>query len=252
MPDSDASFFDHAYYRLLAPFHTEAGTRRETGAIRELLGLAQSDRILDLGCGWGRHAELLADAGHDVLGLDLSTDLLGRVRSRGGPDGRERVSGSLALVAGDMLRLPLADEGFDVVLNLATSLGLFLDDRTATRALTEARRVLRAGGRLLLEGMHREEVEPEFAHRDRWVLEDGTEVRVRRRLDPAGVSHEVLRWEGPEGTGEKRHSLRLRTGDEVLTLLQAAGLDVMASYGDWTGEPFRASSPRLIAVAGRP
>ncbi|MDX1674312.1 MAG: class I SAM-dependent methyltransferase [Longimicrobiales bacterium] len=252
MPASDPDFFDLAYYRLLAPFHTEAGARRETAAIRELLGLAQGDRILDLGCGWGRHTTLLAGAGHDVVGLDLSLPLLRRVRRRTGPDDHPGRAGTpLRLVAGDMLRLPLADERFDVVLNLATSLGLFLDDAPATRALAEARRVLRPGGRLLLEGMHREEVEPAYARRDGWMLEDGTEVRVRRRLDPTGVSHEVLRWEGPQGSGEKRHSLRLRTGEEVLTLLRAAGLAVLASYGDWTGEPFQASSPRLIAVAGR-
>lgn len=256
-PGSDPDFFDGAYYRLLEPFHTEADARFETAALRELLGLAQDDRVLDLGCGWGRHLRLLAAAGHDVTGIDLSVTLLRKGRTARGArlshDRDAAVGRDSPLVAGHMLRLPLAGETFDVVLNLATSLGLFLDDDTAARALAEARRVLRPGGRLLLEGMHRDDVESAFAERDRWVLDDGTEVRVRRRFDPdRGVSHEVLRWDGPEGTGVKRHSLRIRSGDEWTTLLESAGLRLLATYGDWGGEPFEAASPRYIALARRP
>ncbi|NIP81086.1 MAG: hypothetical protein GWM90_18450, partial [Gemmatimonadetes bacterium] len=64
-----ADLFDDDYVRLLAPFHPEGEARRETAAVRELLGLAQTDRILDLGCGWGRHLALLVQAGHRVVGV---------------------------------------------------------------------------------------------------------------------------------------------------------------------------------------
>jgi SAM-dependent methyltransferase len=246
-PAPGPGFFDDAYFRLLEPFHTEAESRHETAALRELLGLTQSDRILDLGCGWGRHTSLLDAAGHHVIGLDLSLALLRRVRWVGTPAGA-----GPPLVAGDMLRLPMADAAFDVVLNLATSLGLFTEDRSAVRALAEARRVLRPGGRFLLEGMHREDVEAAFAARDEWTLDDGTTVRARRRFDSVrGVSHEVLRWDGPAGAGEKRHSLRLRTAREVGALLASAGLEVVARWGGWAGEPFRSTAPRLIVLAAR-
>ncbi len=239
---ADPAFFDDAYVRILEPFHGEAEARRETGALRELLGLALDDRILDLGCGWGRHLALLADAGHSVVGLDLSPALLTRARSA--------ANHAAPLVAGDMRRLPLADAAFDVVINLATSLGLFLDDDTAVQALTEARRVLQPGGRFLLEGMHRADVEAGFAERDAWTLEDGTEVRARRRWDAErGVSHEVLRWDGPEGAGEKRHSLRIRTADETGALLDRAGFSVTDQYGEWSGAPFADDAPLMILLA---
>lgn len=254
---ADSDFFDAAYYRLLEPFHTEAEARYETAALRELLGLAQGDRILDLGCGWGRHLRLLAAAGHDVVGLDLSVPLLRRARRRDVDDGPDSETGEdsepprrVPLVAADMRTLPLADETFDAILNLATSLGLFTADPPAVRALAEMARALRPDGKLLLEGMHRADVEAHFASRDAWTLRDGTRVRVRRRFDPRrGVSHEVMRWDGPEGKGRKRHSLRIRTADEVERLLEAAGLRLDARYGGWDGRPFRPDAPRLIAVA---
>lgn len=253
----DAAFFDHAYYRLLEPFHTEEDARYETASLRELLGLAQSDRILDLGCGWGRHLALLGEAGHHVTGVDLSLELLGRAR-RASEDRIDSESPAAAsspaadLVAGDMRRLPLADRSFDVVINLATSLGLFLDDQDAVKALQEAHRVLRPRGRLLVEGMHRADVEAAFAERDGWTLDDGTEVRARRRWDPdRGVSHEVLRWDGPAGSGAKRHSLRVRNRDEMVGLVTEAGFSTTTTYGDWGGSGFHQGAPRLIVVADR-
>lgn len=247
MVRADADFFDDAYHRLMAPFHPEAETRREVAALREVLALSQDDAVLDLGCGWGRHLRLLAEAGHRVVGVDLSPALLRRART--GPR-------RLRLVAGDMRRLPFADASFDAVFNLATSLGLFLDDRDAVGALAEARRVLRPAGRLLIEGMHRDDVVAGYAERDAWTMEDGTEVRVRRRFDAVrGVSHEVLRWSGPHGAGAKRHSLRPRTATELVGLVEAAGLEVAGAYGGWAMERFGRESERLVLVcaeAGAP
>ena len=249
-PAAPAGFFDDDYHRVLAPFHNEADARREAAALRELLGLAQDERVLDLGCGWGRHLALLAEAGHDVVGLDLSVALLRRARAHA--HARADAPG-LDLVAADMRSVPLADAAFDVVLNLATSLGLFLDDDPALAALREVHRVLRPGGRLLLEGMHRDDVVASFAPRVRWWLEDGTEVRARRRFDAlSGISREVLRWRSPDGQrGEKRHALRLRTATELARLLDAASLEIEAAFGDWGGAEFRRDSERLIVLARR-
>lgn len=256
-PAAPPDFFDADYRRLLAPFHPEEDARRETAALREILALAQDDRILDLGCGWGRHLSLLAHAGHDVTGLDLSPALLAEVPRLppGVPEGRDPRGAAARVppvVAADIRAIPLADGSFDVVLNLATSLGLFLSDDAAALALREARRVLRPGGRLLLEGMHREDVEAGFAPRVRWFLADGTEVRARRRWDAArAISEEVLRWRGPAGAGEKRHTLRIRAASETAALVERAGLTVAEVLGDWDGSEWDRTSPRVILVARR-
>jgi SAM-dependent methyltransferase len=247
-----ADFFDDDYHRLIAPFHPEAETRREVAALREMLAIAQDDHILDLGCGWGRHLEVLREAGHRVVGLDLSHALLRRAFDASGSGPGDAPGTRPTLVAADMRRLPFPDRSFDVVLNLATSLGLFMEDENALAALGEAARVLRPGGRILVEGMHRDDVVASFAARDRWTLPDGTEVRARRRFDPLrGVSHEVLRWTGPAGAGVKRHSLRLRNATELAALVAAAGLTLRAAYGGWEEESLVLDSDRLILVAER-
>lgn len=241
------TYFDETFYHLHEDLFPEEESRYEVAAIKELLGLPDDARILDVPCGWGRHTNLFPSAGMRSFGADLSFDLLKRAA-----DSAREATLPIRYAAADVRYLPFRDESFDAVINVFTSLGLFLEDAEDIRALSEARRVLRPGGRFLLESMHRDDVVCSYAERDRWRLPNGIEVRVRRRFDPvAGISYERLRWRWGEREGEKRHALRLRTATEVDGLLRAAGFEDITYYGDWTGEPLRHDSPRIIAVATR-
>lgn len=237
-------YFGADYFDLHVDLFPEELSRREVAGMIELLQLPAGARILDAPCGWGRHTALFAEQGYDVVGCDLSHALLREMREAG--------PGPIPRIAADIRMLPLRDASFDAVLNVFTSLGLFLDDAEDLRALRGAFRLLRPGGRLLLESMHRDDVIADYAERDRWFLPDGTEVRVRRRFDPvAGISYEKLQWKRGEKKGRKQHALRLRTAGEIDGLLRAAGFDEIEYYGDWDGRPFSHRDSSLIAVASR-
>ena len=76
----------------------------------EVLELPSDARILDVPCGQGRHAHLLAEAGFDVTGLDYSLDLLKRAKKRG-------AGTHLRYERGDMRSMPKKWSGrFDAVL----------------------------------------------------------------------------------------------------------------------------------------
>ncbi len=105
---------------------------------------------VDLGCGAGLDARLLADklvGDAVVIALDLAPAMLGRVREAA-PRGAVRV---LAL-AGDMERLPLDDAIADLVIANA-SFNLVVDK---SAAFAEAARILRPGGRLVARELVRE------------------------------------------------------------------------------------------------
>jgi SAM-dependent methyltransferase len=251
------TYFDDRYFEMHDPLFSRARSRTEAAGMRELLGLHHGARILDAPCGWGRHSSLLAEAGMDVFGAELSLDLLRRAPAAGDPEpAGQGADGHFSqpplYAAADIRALPYADASFDAVVNVYTSLGLFLSDAEDIAALREARRVLRPGGALLLESMHRDDVIAQYAERDRWTLPDGTEVRVRRRFDPVtGISHERLQWRRGDQTGRKRHALRLRTATEIDGLLRAAGFSDVAYHGTWDGEGFSHRHESLIAVARR-
>jgi SAM-dependent methyltransferase len=121
---------------------TDEVSDSDTDDIVALLGLVPGDSVLDAPCGHGRISNRLADRGCDVVGVDASELFLGVAREAG-PEVDYRL--------GDLRDLP-ADGPFDAALSWFTSFGYFDDDGNR-RVLSEYRRVLRPGGRLLIE-MH--------------------------------------------------------------------------------------------------
>ena len=69
----------------MLPFLTARQTEREAAFVSESLALQPGGAVLDLGCGYGRHAMELAGKGVQVTGLDLSLPLLDSRGRRGAP-----------------------------------------------------------------------------------------------------------------------------------------------------------------------
>lgn len=102
----------------------------------ERLGAVRDRRVLDLGCGHGMAAVVLARRGARVTGLDLSAGYLAEARARAQANGV-----SINWVAADAERLPFSDASFDCVWGNAVLHHFDLDT-----AGGELRRVLRPGG----------------------------------------------------------------------------------------------------------
>lgn len=106
-----------------------------------LLGLLDDAWVVgDLGCGSGHVSALLAPFVHRVIGVDASAEMLGRARERFVGEAR------VELRSGELERLPVADGELDAAI-MSLVLHHAPDPR---RALAEACRVLRPGGRLLV------------------------------------------------------------------------------------------------------
>lgn len=99
---------------------------------------------LDIGCGNGRHTELLAGTVETAVGLDASRGLLGEARTKMAEDGWTG-----QLVQGDAAALPLESGVVDVAVYVAT-LHHLPDRETRVESLTELSRVLAADGHALV------------------------------------------------------------------------------------------------------
>jgi SAM-dependent methyltransferase len=209
-----------------------------------LLALPTGARILDVPCGQGRHAHLLAEAGFRVDGLDYSEHLIARAKERG-------TSPSLRYTRGDMRRLPARWTGrFDAVANLFTSFGFFTSPADDALVMSEFARVLAPGGTLVWHGGSRDGVMASFLSRDWWKSDDGTMIGHERSFDPlSGVLTIRTAWEGPSGRGDREHRIRLYTATRLAELCLDAGLIVEGAYDGWRDRPLTRRSSEMVLVA---
>jgi SAM-dependent methyltransferase len=122
----------------------EEWTALEVGGVCRRLSLPEFGRVLDVGCGTGRHAALLSERGYSVTGIDREEHVLGRARASAPRATFRRM---------DMRALRAIDGIFDAAVILWQSFGHF-DPPTNDQVLADLAATLRPGGRLLLDLFH--------------------------------------------------------------------------------------------------
>ena len=228
--------------------------------------------VLELGCGTGRVAVPLAEAGLRVTGVDLSAAMLARARERAG-------GLPLRLVEGDMRTLDLA-ERFGAVLLPLGGLQHMASTGEVVAALTTLARHLAPDGVAVvdieaphpddwlpgprpliehwtrplrsLEGVEGPEDPEDVDSRDaiggtvtKLVAVEGRPVEALRLVT---YHFDVQRPEGPLRRVTQQFELRVITAGELELAGRLAGLRVAAWYGDYDGAPPREGDERLIAV----
>ena len=241
-PDWTDAYYGDLYLDSVADLLTPALSAAEAEVIAGLLELRPADRVLDLACGHGRHARALAGRAR-VFGLDRRAAYLARARGAGA-----------GLARGDLRRLPFREGAFDAAFSWYASLFMW-DDAENLAALAQAARVLRRGGRLLVQHANPARLALEPEARAERVLPGGARVEETSRFDPGtGVDSCARRLTRPDGTvlAGTAH-LRYYSPAEWSALAPRAGLRLLsmtstarAQHGT---ETLDAEAPDLIALA---
>jgi SAM-dependent methyltransferase len=246
MPSAARFFEDPRYLRTVVAEKSAAESAAQAHGAARLADCQPGALILDAGCGNGRHAVPLAQAGYRVVALDRSRLLLAAARSAaGGARWPKFVRGSYA-------KLPFDSGVFHAVLCLGTALG-YLGEKGDRTALREFRRVLTPGGRLVIETLHREEIDTRLSEYEERPLRHGATLCIERRFDRArGVMREAQRLEDSTGDGSPlAYELRVYGENELRRMLEAAGFAVLGRHASLAGdgEPSRATPLVLVAEA---
>lgn len=202
------SIYSRSFFDTFAAAIPAAFTLGDVDATERLAPPAEFPRLLDIGCGIGRVTTGLAARGFQVTGVDASVEALLKAREVT-PGGR--------FVALDFRHLAHMRWTFDVATVYWNSIGFGTREDDA-EVLRGVHRILRPGGRLLLEMYHPDwlaahqlsgVVDPRGATVDRW-LEDGRSCHCFRYANGAvdDIRFNVYR------------------PDEIEAMLSAAGLSV--------------------------
>jgi len=236
--------FDEDYLRTL-PFMTPEQTLREVGFIRGSLQPPPDGHVLDVACGYGRHAIELGQGGLRVTGIDISLPLLIRAA-----DEAQRRSLSVNFVHADMREMAF-EKQFDGAYSMLTSFGYF-DEETNLRVAERIGRALKPGGRFLLDILNRDYVVADLPVRVWW---EGTGCVVLEEVDfnfhtSRINTHRSIVFEDGRQL-EQELSVRAYSLHEIGRLLRQAGFRVIDVSGGLAtrGDFFGSASRNLLIVA---
>ena len=225
---------------------TEEHSVMEADFIQRTIRLKPPAALLDVPCGSGRLTIELASRGFTMTGIDISPVFLAEARA-----GAKQKNLNVSWNKRDMRDLP-PDMNFEGAFCFGNSFGYF-DDYGNARFLEAVYRVLRPGGRFMLDASSVAEIViPQ--------IKDHTEMLFGdiRFIEDNHYDHEQGRLETDytfvkgDTTEKKFGTHRIHTYRELKSFLARTGFTNMQSFGSTGGEPFVFGSGHLYMVAERP
>ncbi|MCZ4279614.1 methyltransferase domain-containing protein [Kiloniella laminariae] len=231
-------------------------------------------RILDIGCGTGLLTTALAQAGHDVTGLDPAAPMLDIARQRPGGDAVRWVEGTAESLQDhcpedhcpedpcperDPDQLPMI---FDLVIMSGHVFQVFQNDTALQSTLQVIRQQLARDGHLAFESRN-----PLARAWENWTKEQTTEhfsLEREDRNETVELWHDNVqkqsdlvnftscyRFVGQQekAQGTTHSTLRFLHREELLQQLDAAGFQVENLYGSWDHSPYVDDSREIIVIA---
>lgn len=194
------------------------GTSQEVDFIVAETGLRADLRVLDVGCGPGRHALELARRGYAVEGMDISDEFIRVARESARAEGLDRVTFFRA-DARDLLNDESRRASFDVVICLCQgAFGMMRSPDDDHRVFAGLSQALRPGGVLVLSAFNAY-FQVRYHHEASFDVATGVSHERTTVRDPQGGAHEVDLWTG------------CFTPKELRALARAHHLEVLGLYG---------------------
>ena len=240
------NFFATGSPFLAHPLLTRERTVREIDFLLSQLHVPAGGRILDVGCGFGRHAIYLAELGYMVTAIDPAPAMIAAARAH-------------AAAAGVKVAFHVADgaalqdtERFDLILCLFTTLGQINDGYADNRSmLPQLARLLKQGGAFVVEVPNRPLALAGLKAHDRFGSESAYTDITRTYDDTNDVVDEHFYL--VSAAGERRFHLRYRLFNEatLADLLSTAGFAVRHKWGGYATVPLTDQPTMLFICEGR-
>ncbi len=219
---------------------------REAAFLDELLGLPRGDRLLDIGCGTGRHAVEMARRGYAVTGIDLSAGMLAQARQAA-----ESAGVTVEWIKADAARFT-SEIPFDAAVCLCEGALCLLasgdDPELHDRAILQAAfTALKPGGRFILTALNGLAKIRQFQQED---VASG-------RFDPLTLIETFeVEWDTPQGRRATTVRERGYLPAQLMERMERAGFVVEhvwgGTAGNWGRRPVALDEIEMMIVARKP
>ncbi len=237
-------WFDSPLYEKLYANRDEAEAKQLVELLVNELELNKCSKILDLGCGRGRHSINLNKKGYRVKGIDLSDQAIQTAREKVEEMGLEGISFEVR----DM-RNPL-DETFDAIVNLFTTFGYFESDAENASVFDSVVSMLAPGGIFVLDYLNAQKVKKSYSPSDSGEFQ-GIKYNIQRFIRDEAI-YKKIEFAGERVNGERIYSERVKLYhlDWFQEEMEKRDLHIDHIYGDYEGHVFDPeTSSRLLIIS---
>ena len=243
-PDWVRKWFNSPAYHILYANRSESEALDIAQRLKSVVFDDQVTRILDLGCGAGRHAAAFHQMGYDVTGIDLSENNIACAIQTYGTSQR------LKFMKGDMRQLNDSDlmDRQDAVVLLFTSIGYFEADEDYQSTLLSISNALESNGLLVIDYLNVDWVQEQLLARETQEI-SGHQFEIHRRIHQGWIEKSI-QVNTPDG--ENFHVLeRVQALGESdwIRMLESNGFVFQRSYFNYDFDPLVSNGPRCILVA---
>jgi cyclopropane fatty-acyl-phospholipid synthase-like methyltransferase len=197
--------------------------------------------VLDMACGAGRHAILLAKKGLNLTAVDLSENLLLIAKQNA-----EKENLNINFIHSD-IRDFHSTIRFDLILNLFTSFGYFETDEENISILRKAYDLLEIDGYFILDFFNSYFLQQNLVEFSEENINDAQIHQFRKIRNNRITKKIVITKNGEINTYEE--SVRMFTKEDLVNALTKIGFDIYKTFGDFLGNEFdKLNSPRLILI----
>ncbi len=239
---SGANVYSPTWFELFLPPPdlNASRTAEEVAFLQRVLLGPKTESVLDLCCGYGRHAKLLAEAGYRVLGIDRDAGVISRAESS------HRLA-NLAFRVHDMTQLHILSEQFDAVVCLWQSFGYF-DADTNQAILKQIGERIRPGGRVVLDIYNGAFFD---RHKGVRVIQQlGEQIVTRQEVENDRLN---VSLDYSDRNEVDLFSWQIYTPETIVELAEACGLaNVLICSGFCESTKPSSDEPRMQAVLERP
>ncbi len=234
-------WFNSPYYYLLYADRDEKEAEAFIGRLLDYLQPAAGSTLLDVACGLGRHAKILAAKGYDVTGIDLAPNSIAKAL--------ESANDHLHFYEHDMRELFWINY-FQYVFNFFTSFGYFDTDRENSNAIRTMVQALQKNGTLVMDYLNGTYADQHLIADSEKTI-DGVRFVINKHCDDKHF-YKKITIEDPAQPGSIQFTERVArlSLQQFTELFSRHGLEMQAVFGDYELNAYdEQESARLIMVA---
>jgi SAM-dependent methyltransferase len=234
-------WFNSPYYHKL---YVDRDEKEAADFIERLLNYLQpapGSLMLDVACGRGRHAKILAGKGFDVTGIDIAPDSIAfALRSE---------TDKLHFYEHDM-RMPFWINYFDYAFNFFTSFGYFKTDREHSNTIRSISQSMKNNGVFVLDYLNVQYAEDHLVHKSVKQIE-GTIFHLTKWFDEKHFYKKInIEEDGLQTNLSFTEKVARFTLDDFEKMFAQHGLNIYEVFGDYELKGYDTEkSPRLIMIA---